>query len=88
LAEKIKQELQKLGMGDIWKNREENNRNVWREVRKRCVDTERQKMEASVREKRPLVFYNDLKCNWEKKLYTEVCPQEARGGTGWWKMGI
>jgi hypothetical protein len=27
-------------MGDFWKNAEENNRNVWRELGKRFVDTE------------------------------------------------
>jgi hypothetical protein len=39
---KIKQELERMGMGDIWINGEENNRNVWREVSKRCVDIERE----------------------------------------------
>jgi hypothetical protein len=29
-----------------------------------------------------------LKSNWEKKLYIEVCTQEARRSIGWWKMGI
>jgi hypothetical protein len=29
-----------------------------------------------------------LKSNWQKKLYKEVCTQEARGGIGWWKMYI
>jgi hypothetical protein len=38
---KIRQELE-LGMGDIWIKGEENNRNVWREVSKRCMDIERQ----------------------------------------------
>jgi hypothetical protein len=52
------------------------------------MDIERQNMEASMREKRSLVFYNELKNNWEKKLYIEVCSQEARRGIGWWKMGI
>jgi hypothetical protein len=47
-------------MGDIWINGEENNRNVWREVSKRCMDIERQNMEVSMREKRSLVFYNEL----------------------------
>jgi hypothetical protein len=37
---KIKQELG-LVMGDIWIMGEENNRNVWREVSKRCMDIER-----------------------------------------------
>jgi hypothetical protein len=52
------------------------------------MDIERQNIEASVREKRSLVFYNELKSSWENKLYVEVCTQEARRGIGWWKMGI
>jgi hypothetical protein len=52
------------------------------------MDIERQNMEASMREKRSLVFYNELKSSWENKLYIEVCTQEARRGIGWWKMGI
>jgi hypothetical protein len=80
---KIKQELEGLGMGDIWTMGEENNRNVWRKVSKRCMDIERQNMEASMKEKRSLVFYNELKNNLEKKLYIEVCSQEARRGIGW-----
>jgi CRISPR/Cas system CSM-associated protein Csm2 small subunit len=75
-------------MGDIWINGEQNNRNVWREVRKMCMDIERQNMEASMKEKRSLVFYNELKNNWERKLYTQVCTQEARRGIGWWKIRI
>jgi hypothetical protein len=67
---------------------EENNRNVWREVSKTCMDIERQNMEASMKEKRLLVFYNELKNNWEKKLYIEVGSQESRRGIGCWKMGI
>jgi hypothetical protein len=85
---KLKQELEGLGMGNIWINGEENNRNVWREVSKRCMDIERQNMKASMKEKRSLVFYNELKNNWEKKFYIEVCTQESRRGIGWWKMGI
>jgi hypothetical protein len=48
-------------MRDIWIMGEENNRNVWREVSKRRVDIEKQNMEASMGEKRSLVFYNELK---------------------------
>jgi hypothetical protein len=39
-------------------------------------------------EKRSLVFYDELKSSWDKKLYIEVCTQEARRGIGWWEMGI
>jgi hypothetical protein len=53
-------------MGDVWRNGEEDNINVWREVSKRCVDIERQNMETSMKEKRSLVFYNELKSSWEK----------------------
>jgi hypothetical protein len=49
---KIKQELEGLGMGDIWIMGEENNRNMWREVNKRCMDIERQNMEESMKEKK------------------------------------
>jgi hypothetical protein len=49
---KIKQELERLDMGDIWINGEENNRNVWREVSKGRMDIERQNMEAIMREKK------------------------------------
>jgi hypothetical protein len=52
------------------------------------MDIERQNMEDSMREKRSLVFYTELKSSWEKKLYREVCTQEAGRGIGWWKMGI
>jgi hypothetical protein len=34
------------------------------------------------------IFYNELKNSCKKKLYIEVCTQEARRGIGWWKMGI
>jgi hypothetical protein len=38
-------------MGDIWKNGEHNNRTVWRNVSKRCVDAKIQNMEASMKDK-------------------------------------
>jgi hypothetical protein len=41
---KIKQELEGLGMGDIWINGEENNRHLWRDVSKRCMDIDRKKI--------------------------------------------
>jgi hypothetical protein len=62
-------------MWDIWIMGEENNRNVWREVSKRCMDIERQNMEASMKEKRSLVVYNELQNNWEKEFFIEVCSQ-------------
>jgi hypothetical protein len=65
---------------------EENNRDVSIEVGKRCVDIERQYGSQCEREN-SFVLYNELS-SWEKKLYIDVCTQEARRGIGWWKMGI
>jgi hypothetical protein len=43
-------------MEDIWKNGEEGNRNVWREISKMCVEIESQNMEASMKEEGSLVI--------------------------------
>jgi hypothetical protein len=61
---------------------EEHQKNVWREVSKRLVDIERQNMKPSMRKRRLVAFYNELKNNWKKELYTEVCTHEARRGIG------
>jgi hypothetical protein len=47
-------------MGDNWRRGGENNI-VWREVSKWCADTERQEMEANMRENRSQVLHSDLK---------------------------
>jgi cell fate (sporulation/competence/biofilm development) regulator YmcA (YheA/YmcA/DUF963 family) len=61
---KLEQELNSLGTGDVWRRGGENNNNVWKVVSKRCIDTERQKMETNMREKRSLALYNELKSSW------------------------
>jgi hypothetical protein len=38
-------------VGDVLRREGENNNNVWKVISKRCIDTERQKMAANVREK-------------------------------------
>jgi hypothetical protein len=45
------------------------------------VDIEGQNMEASVGEKRLLVFYSELK-GGKKNVYIEVYIQQSRGGIG------
>jgi hypothetical protein len=44
-------------------------------------------MEASMREKRSLALYNELKSSWEREKYIDICTFEERKGR-WWKMGI
>jgi hypothetical protein len=74
-------------MRDVWRRAGENNNNVWKVVSKRCIDTERQKMEANMREKRSLALYNELKSSSEREKYIDICTFEERNGIGWWKMG-
>jgi hypothetical protein len=83
---KLEPVLNSLGMGDVWRRGGENNNNVWKVVSKRCIDTERLKVEANMREKRYLPLYNELKSSWEREKY--VCTFEEIKGIGWWKMGI
>jgi hypothetical protein len=54
---RLEQELNSLGMGDVWRRGGENDNNVWKVVSKRWIDTERQKIEANMREKRSLDLY-------------------------------
>jgi hypothetical protein len=64
------------------------NNNIWKVVSKRCIDTERQKMEANMREKRSLTLYNELKSSWEREKYIDICTFDERKGIGWRKMDI
>jgi uncharacterized lipoprotein YajG len=75
---KIKQRLEGLGIGDTWKEGGENNSNVWAEIIKRYVDTKKQNMEVNMREKKSMAVYSELKNNWEKEIYVEVCTCDAR----------
>jgi hypothetical protein len=64
------------------------NNNIWKVVSKRCIDTQRQKMEANMREKGSLSLTNELKSSWEREKYIDICTFEEGKGIGWWKMGI
>jgi hypothetical protein len=44
-------------------------------------------MDASIRDNRSLALYNELKNNWKRDRYIEVCTFEERRSSGWWKMG-
>jgi hypothetical protein len=50
-VKKLEQELKRPGVGDVWRRGGENDTNVWKVVSKRCIDSERQKMEANMRGK-------------------------------------
>jgi hypothetical protein len=38
-------------------------------------------MEESMSEKRSLILYSELKNNWGREIYIEVCTFEERRGT-------
>jgi hypothetical protein len=72
---KVEQELNRLGIVDIWRRGSENNNNnnnAWTEVSKRYVDSECQKMEANMRDKRLLALYSELKTVGKEKLHRSV----------------
>jgi hypothetical protein len=85
---KLEQELNRPGMGDAWRSGGENNNNVWKVVSKRCINTERQKIEANLRGKKSLALYNELKSSWKREKCIDICTFEERKCIGWWKMGI
>jgi hypothetical protein len=45
-------------------------------------------MEASIREKRLLLFESEMKNKWVRELYIKVGAHKAIKVIGWWKMGI
>jgi hypothetical protein len=61
---------------------------VWIRIRKRCVDIERQNIEATMRERSVLTLCNSLMNNWEKEKYIELCTGEVRRRIIWWKIGV
>jgi hypothetical protein len=60
----IKRELETLGVGYMWRRGRENDRNSWKMVSQRCVDTERQGMDTIMREKKSLILLNSLNRGW------------------------
>jgi hypothetical protein len=44
---RIKQEIERLGMGDIWESRRDNDKNIWIRMTKRCTEIRRQEKYGS-----------------------------------------
>jgi hypothetical protein len=69
---RIRHELESLGMGDIWENGRNNDKNVWVRISKRC-DVERQNMEVNnERERSSLTLYNIKKQLRKGDIYRHV----------------
>jgi hypothetical protein len=61
-AKRVKEELEKIGLASIWQNQYEyNNSAMYRVVKGRCDDIERQNLFSRLSEKISLVFYQEMK---------------------------
>jgi hypothetical protein len=56
---RIKQELKKVGMGDIWVNVMNDDKSIWISINEMCVDKEGQNMEVMMRERNSLTLYKE-----------------------------
>jgi hypothetical protein len=64
-----------LGIGDIWENGRNNDKDVWVRISKRC-DIESHSIEVTIRERSSLTLYKRLRSNREKEVYTELHTRE------------
>jgi hypothetical protein len=94
---RVKQDLERLGMEDIWENGRNNYNNIWIRVSERCAGTERQNMDATMEERererereteRLTNTVQQLRSNRENECIQNIRSGEARGGMVWWKAGV
>jgi hypothetical protein len=85
----LENELNKTGLGHIWRNPTENQRGtVCKEVKERCNDIERQIFFTNLSEKRSLIFYRDMKLLWDREDYVMCCSTIDIMGIAWFRAGI
>jgi hypothetical protein len=61
LAKKTEEELESLGLRNIWKSRRNNDKKVWIKLDKRFFYIEKQNAEAKMRERNSPMFCNGLR---------------------------
>jgi hypothetical protein len=61
---------------------------ICKKIKERCSDIERQNLFANSKEKRPLIFYRDMKQEWAREEYIVYCTRNERSGLAWFKTGI
>jgi hypothetical protein len=85
----VKEELEKIRLGSVWQNQYEyNNSVIYRVVKGRCDDIEKQNLFSRLSEKISLVFYQEMKQEWGRKEYNDRCNSNERRGMAWWRLGI
>jgi hypothetical protein len=85
-AKKLEKELNKIGVGHIWRNPTENQRGtVCKEVKGRCDD---RNFFANLCDTRSLMFYRDMKLLWDREDYVMCGSRNDRMGIAWFRAGI
>jgi hypothetical protein len=88
-AKRVKDELNRSGLSSIWQNHyEHNNSAMYRVVKGRSDDIERQNLFSRLSEKISLVFYQEMKQEWGREEYIDCCNRNERRGTAWWRLGF
>jgi hypothetical protein len=57
-------------------------------VKGRCDDIERQNLFSRMSEKISLVFYQEMKQEWDREEFIVYCNRNERRGMAWWRLGI
>jgi hypothetical protein len=88
-AKRVKEELEKIGLASIWQNKYEYNNSsaIDRVVKGRCNDIEKQNLFSRLSGKISLVFYQEVKQEWEREEYIGCCNRNERS-MAWWRLGI
>ncbi|KAJ4438548.1 hypothetical protein ANN_14495 [Periplaneta americana] len=84
---KLQRGLHRIRMGWVWEKGENNRRNVWRNVKMRLIDIERQEIELQCSEKSSLHLQSDLMLNWGRCDYINSCNKDSRAGLTWLRLG-
>jgi hypothetical protein len=67
-AKRVKEELKKIGLASVWQNQyEHNNSAMYRVLKGRYNDIERQNLFSRLCEKISLVFYQEMKQEWGRE---------------------
>ena len=80
--------LDEIGMGFILHEGEVVRKNVWRKVKKRLIDINRQEIEGDCREKITLEIQTLTSINWGKETYLEWGTWDVRRGLAWLRLGV
>ncbi|KAJ4446841.1 hypothetical protein ANN_13539 [Periplaneta americana] len=86
-AGRLRRGLEEIGMGFIIGEDYRNKRNVWRKVKKRLKDIDRQITEGECRDKVALEIQSMIKTNWGTELYLYGGSREGRLGLIWFRLG-